>query len=136
MPKTNPRHNSVPTNKVTDASPERRTRLRFPLDMDLQFQISRNGKSISGRGQVVNISSKALAFRTEGPICPDMRLRVFVAWPVRLDECKLRLVFEGVVLRARDGLVVVTIERPQFRTAGRDTGAARQEIGVVARASV
>ena len=43
----------------------------------------------------MNISSKALAFRTEGPICPDMRLRVFVAWPVKLDECKLRLVFEG-----------------------------------------
>ena len=99
-----------------------------------EFQISRNGKSISGRGQVVNISSKALAFRTEGPICPDMRLRVFVAWPVRLDECKLRLVFEGVVLRARDGLVVATIERPQFRTAGSDTGAARQEKGVVASA--
>jgi hypothetical protein len=61
-----------------------------------------------------------------------MRLRVFVAWPVRLDECKLRLVFDGVALRARDGLVVVTIERPQFRTAGRDTGAAR--MGVVASA--
>jgi hypothetical protein len=71
MPKGNPRHNSVPTNKVTDVNPDCRTRLRFPLDMDLQFQISRNGKSISGRGQVVNISSKALAFRTEGPICPD-----------------------------------------------------------------
>ena len=99
------------------ANPDRRTRLRFPLDMDLRFQVSRHGKSISGRGQVVNISSKALAFRTEGPLYPGMRLSVSVAWPAKLDECKLRFVFVGVVLRASDGLVVATIERPQFRTS-------------------
>jgi hypothetical protein len=33
----------------------------------------------------------------------------------------LRLAFDGEVLRVRDGLVVVTIERPEFRTAGKST---------------
>jgi len=116
MPKRNLGHTSVPTNKVTSANPDRRTRLRFPLDMDLRFEVSRYGKSISGKGQVVNISSRALAFRTEGVLYPRMRLRASVAWPAELDECKLRFVFEGVILRASDGLVVATIERPQFRT--------------------
>ena len=107
----------MPTNKITSDNPDRRTRLRFPLDMDLRFQVSRYGKSMSGTGQVVNISSKALAFRTGGPLHPGMRLSVSVAWPAKLKECKLRLAFEGVVLRTRDGLVVATIERPQFRTS-------------------
>jgi hypothetical protein len=117
MPKRNPGHTSVPTNKVTNANPDRRTRLRFPLDMDLRFQVSRYGKLMSGTGQVVNISSKALAFRTGGPLHPGTRLSVSVAWPAKLDECKLRFVFVGVVLRASDGLVVATIERPQLRTS-------------------
>ena len=117
MSKRNLGHTPVPINKVTGANPDRRTRLRFPLDMDLRFQVSRYGKSMSGTGQVVNISSKALAFCTEGLLQPGMRLRVSVAWPAKLNECKLRLAFKGVVLRASDGLVVATIERPQFRTS-------------------
>ena len=122
MPKRNLGHTSVPTNKITSANPDRRTRLRFPLDMDLRFQVSRYGKSMSGTGQVVNISSKALAFRTGGLLQPGMRLSVSVAWPAKLNECKLRLAFEGVVLRARDGLVVATVERPQFRTSREGSG--------------
>ena len=115
-------HTSVPTNKVTDPNPDRRTRLRFPLDMDLRYQVSWHATSMSGTGQVVNISSKALAFRTGAPLHPGMRLSVSVAWPTKLDECKLRFVFEGVVLRASDGLVVATIERPQFRTSREGRG--------------
>ena len=117
MLKRNLTHTSVPANKVTDANPERRTCLRFPVDMDLRFQSSWRRKSISGEGQVVNISSKGLAFRAEGPLYPGMRLRVSVAWPAKLDKCRLRFVFVGVVLRASDGLVVATIERPQLRTS-------------------
>jgi hypothetical protein len=44
----------------------------------------------------------------------------------------LRLGFEGVVLRTHGSLVVVTIERPEFRTAGKITPAARQEIAAMA----
>jgi hypothetical protein len=44
----------------------------------------------------------------------------------------LRLVFEGIVLRTDGRLVVVTIERPDFRTAGKSTDAAREEIAAMA----
>ena len=90
----------MPTKKVTDANPDRGNRLRFPLDMDLRCQVSRYGKLISGQGQVVNISIKALAFRTAGLLHPGMRLSVSVAWPAELDECKLQLVFEGGHVRS------------------------------------
>ena len=52
--------------------------------MDLRFEISMYGKSISGKGQVANTSSKALAFRTAGPLYPGMRISVSVAWPAKL----------------------------------------------------
>ena len=103
--------------ETDSANPDRRSHLRFSLDADLRFQASWRGKPISGEGQVLNISSKALAFRTGGPLYPGMRLKASVAWPARLDQCKLRLVFVGVVLRASAGLVVASIERPQFRTS-------------------
>ena len=104
------------------ANPDRRTHLRFSLDADLRFQASWRGKPISGEGPVVNISSKALVFRTGEPLYPGMRLKVSVAWPAKLDKCRLRFVFVGVVLRASDGLVVASIERPQFRTSREGRG--------------
>src|SRR5262249_49108134 len=111
-----------PTNPITGAIPERRRHLRFELEAELDYQVS-GIRNIRGTGQVLNISSRGVAFRTEGrwPMRPSMRLKVSMAWPVLLDGCSLRLVFEGVVLRAHDGRVVVTIERPQFHVAGKST---------------
>ena len=44
----------------------------------------------------------------------------------------LRLAFEGVVLRVHGDLAVVTIDRPEFRTAGKTTADSREEIAAVA----
>jgi hypothetical protein len=57
-----------------------------------------------------------------------------MAWPATLDYCKLRLVFEGVVLRVNGDLVIVTIMGPEFRTAGRSTSVGREELATVAGA--
>ena len=109
-------HTAGGTTEINSANPDRRTHLRFPVDADLRYRVS--GQKIRGTGQVENISSNALAFRTEGLLQPGMLLSLSVAWPAKLDECKkLRFVFEGVVLRAGDGLVVTTIERPQFQSS-------------------
>ena len=81
-----------------------------------------------------DIGSRGLAFRADGPVEPGWRLSVSMAWPARLDnQCMLRLGFEGVVIRTHGSLVVITIERPEFRTAGKITPAAREEIAAMAR---
>ena len=124
----------MPTSAITLSTTDRRRRLRFPLDTDLRYQLAghRSTCAVSGTGRVENISSRGLAFRPDGPLEPGLRLNVSMAWPAKLDECMLRLAFEGVVLAVRGGLVVVTIERPNFRTAGRSTAAAREEIAETA----
>jgi hypothetical protein len=125
----------LPTDQSTLANKDRRKRLRFPLDTELRYQVCGRGRGTSGRGtgQVRDIGSKGLAFSADGPIEPGWRLSVSMAWPARLDhQCILRLGFEGVVLRTQGSLVVLTIERPEFRTAGKITAAAREEIAAVA----
>ena len=109
---------------------DRRRRLRFPLDTELRY--SRRGGAGTRAGQVVDIGSRGLAFRTDGPLEVGWRLSVSVAWPAKLDACMLRLAFEGVVLRVHGSLAVVTIDHPEFRTAGKCTAAAREEIGAMA----
>ena len=125
----------MPTDQSTLADKERRKRMRFPLDTELRYQVCGRGYGVSrrGTGQVRDIGSRGLAFRADGPIEPGWRLSISMAWPARLDnQCMLRLGFEGVVLRTHGNLVVLTIERPEFRTAGRITPAARQEVADMA----
>jgi hypothetical protein len=114
---------------------ERRKRLRFPLNTELRYQVCGRSRGNSGRGtgQVRDIGSRGLAFHADGPIEPGWRISISMAWPARLDNhCILRLGFEGVVLRTHGSLVVLTIERPEFRTAGKITPAAREEIAAMA----
>jgi hypothetical protein len=126
----------LPTPENAAAIHERRKHLRFPMETELRYQIVRRGpgKLVGGTGPVENISSRGLAFRADRPLQSGMRLRVSMAWPAKLDECKLQLVFEGVVLRADGGLVIVSIKHSEFRTAGKSTPAAREEMSTVAGA--
>lgn len=114
---------------------DRRGRLRFPLAIELKYQINRRGGApkIRGTGTVENIGSRGLAFRADGSIERGVRLSISMAWPAKLDDhCLLRLTFDGIVLRTHGDLVVVTIEHPEFRTAGKGALVAHEELGAVA----
>ena len=90
--------------------------------------------NITVLGQVQDISSRGIAFDADTPLSAGLRLRVSMDWPAKLDHCLLRLTFEGTVRRTHGNLTVVSIERPAFRTAGRNTAGAREEIGALALA--
>src|SRR5450631_4314100 len=93
--------NALSIHEITLDNRDRKSRLRFPLNTELRYQISGRGHGdpIKGTGEVQNISSKGLVFRTDLPLEPGLRLRASMTWPAKLDsECRLRLVFEGVVL--------------------------------------
>ena len=100
---------------------ERRTRQRFPLNLELRFTASMGGgQPIQGRGEVVNISSNGVAFRTETPLIPGLSIEASVEWPVALNgDCALRVVMEGRVLRVENGVSAMNVGRHEFRTGGR-----------------
>jgi hypothetical protein len=112
----------LPTNQNPVTTGDRRRRRRFPLVLELRFQFSeldqRNPTQFTGK--VENISSSGLAFRTDEPPEPGSHLVVSIAWPAKRDDSRLRLVLDGIVLRASGGLVVVTILRPEFRFARKE----------------
>jgi hypothetical protein len=111
----------VARNQGTSKEKERRRRLRFPLNVELRYVAIGKGTAVNGTGRVQDISSSAMAFHSDKTLHLRLRLRISMAWPAKLgNETKLRLVFEGVVLRTVGTLVVVTISRPHFRTAGRE----------------
>jgi hypothetical protein len=124
--------NDLPPPEIVKAVADRRKRFRFQMDAELRYQIcggDTDGQR-RGTGKVENISSKALAFRSDGPpIERGMRLSISLAWPAKIDQAMLRLAFDGTVLRTRGNLVVLTIEHPEFRTAGKSTAPTPEEIG-------
>lgn len=100
---------------------ERRTRQRFPLNLELRFTASKGGRSpIQGRGEVVNISSTGVAFRTETALTPNQSIDASMEWPAVLNgDCVLRVTMEGRVVRVENGLAVMSVGKYEFRTGGR-----------------
>ncbi|MGC8793706.1 MAG: PilZ domain-containing protein [Bryobacteraceae bacterium] len=114
-----------PAGGVTRRRLERRAATRFPIQQEVRFKLfHRNGLAI-GLGKTVNMSSRGLLIETEHPLAPGDRLEVSVNWPVRLDnQCPLKLVATGRVVRAQPGKAAILIERYEFRTQGSGTLAA------------
>lgn len=98
---------------------ERRAAKRFPLEQEVRFKLFNRGGLDIGLGKTVNMSSRGLLIRTDHPLAPGDRLEVSVSWPVRLNnECPLKLVATGRVVRTQPGQAAILIERYEFRTQG------------------
>jgi hypothetical protein len=98
---------------------DRRRRRRYPVALTLRWHLVRG--QLSGTGSTLDMTSRALAFRTGG-VAPRMGsyLEVSLVWPVLLnDTCPLRLMLWGSVLRSEPGRTVILVERHAFRIAGR-----------------
>jgi hypothetical protein len=110
------------------------------LNLELRFTASKGSRQpIQGRGVVVNISSRGVAFRTDTALAPDLNIDASIEWPVTLNgDCVLRVTVEGRMLRVQDGLSVMRVDRYEFRTGGRvgtpaasDLEALKQRIGTL-----
>ena len=114
---------------------ERRNRRRFPLNLPVRFSVSGRGqKEAQGNGEVVNISSQGVAFRTEAALEAGLGVRASITWPVALGgECLLQLSIEGKILRHDGDLAVVEVRKHEFRTSGRIGTPGRVEANVLAR---
>ena len=117
---------------------ERRARQRFPLNLEIRFTAGKGPRQqIQGRGEVVNISSRGVAFRTGTVLTPDLSIEASIEWPVTLNgDCVLRVTVEGRTIRVENGLSVMRVDRYEFRTGGRvgapvasDLDALKRQIG-------
>jgi hypothetical protein len=102
------------------AKSDRRSSDRFPIEREVRYRaLAKRSGEESGVGTTVNMSSSGVLFTTEQEILPGRRLEVAVSWPAQLNnQCPLKLVARGKVVRAEPGRAALEIQQYEFRTAG------------------
>lgn len=100
---------------------ERRHKMRFPMVRDLRFRLLENDRIVaSGFGTTTNMSSGGVAFTSDLNLPNGSWVELSISWPALLDEeCPMRLIVFGRVLRGAEDMKVCTIEKWEFRTQSR-----------------
>ena len=105
-------------NTVAKIDYDRRASERFPMERDVKYKMAgRKGACMEGAGTTVNMSSRGVLFTVEGEIALGRKIELSISWPAQLNEnCALRFVAEGRVVRCEDNTAAVEIGRYEFRT--------------------
>jgi hypothetical protein len=102
------------------SSVERRSKLRFPLELRVHYHTVGRGEPFIGMGFVVNMSSSGLFVAGEHEAIAARRIKLTVEWPVLLDgQIPLQLVIDGKVVRCEASGFAVELHEHQFRTCKR-----------------
>ena len=99
---------------------ERRSKLRFPVELRVRYQALGKRLHVAGFGRVVNISSGGLLIASGDKIAKGARMELSVEWPSLLDgHIRLRLVAVGRVVRQENTAFAIAFIKYQFHTAKR-----------------
>ncbi len=102
-----------------DIPVERRRSIRFPLERTAQIRIFGRRAEEVFMGRTINISSSGILFTVDREVQPGRRAEIAVSWPVRLDNnCPLKLVARGRIVRTEPGKAALQIQQYEFRTMG------------------
>jgi PilZ domain len=99
---------------------ERRSKVRFPLEMKVRYRSLAQHCSAAGAGLVVNISRSGVLVSGEHEIITGVRVELNIEWPSLLDgRVPLKVVTVGKVVRCEPSRFAVVLARYQFRTTKR-----------------
>ena len=98
---------------------ELRTHRRYPIALALQYRWNRGSKhSQFGSGTTINISSGGVLFHSGELLPVTCPIELALSWPISLEDCNLKLVLRGRVVRSVSQTTAVRIVQYEFRTAG------------------
>ncbi len=97
---------------------ERRSRTRYPVELNVRYRALNGGRALAGFGRTLNISSHGLLIASEQRFVHDgSRLQVHLEWPTLLHGITpLQLIAQCRVIRCQSAGFAVRLERYQFRT--------------------
>ena len=96
---------------------ERRSKIRYPIELEVRFLTPSTGPGVYGIGRTVNISTSGLLISSACVVEEDTRIHVMVQWPWALDgRVPLQLVGGGVVVRSDSSTFAVAVDSYQLRT--------------------
>jgi len=99
-------------------SGDRRSRRRYSIHLPLHFAvIGKRRFASAGTGNVLNLSSKGIAFTSDETFSRGTLMELSISWPIRLyGKTPIKLVVEGRVVRSDGQVTAVAILRHEFRT--------------------
>ena len=103
---------------------DRRHSDRFPIEREVRYRVlSKRSVEESGDGKTVNISSSGVLFTVDQVLLPGRRLELSISWPAQLNnQCALKLVARGRIVRFEAGRAAMEIQQYEFRTQSSQGG--------------
>ena len=99
---------------------ERRSKVRYPLELNVRYQTLEVTAPVAGAGQTLNMSSGGLLMTCQTALSEGTRVKATVEWPSLLNgNTPLQLVTVGVVVRNSESSFAIAFENYQFRTMSR-----------------
>ena len=97
---------------------DRRSKRRFAIRREMRYKLLRDQTVVEvGQGETIDIGSGGIAFTTESDAPAESYVELSISWPVLLDEnCAMRLIIFGRVVRSESGRSACTIDKYEFRT--------------------
>ena len=96
--------------------PERRSRIRFPIELGARYTIV-GRQEIEVTGRTVNISSHGVLMTSTPELPPGTLIGVVIEWPILLGSVHpLALHIHGTVVRSDHGLIAVRFSIYELRT--------------------
>lgn len=113
-----PVKNSEPTAFSNHFFVERRSKIRFPLELRVTYRTLGQGVPCAGEGWVVNMNRVGALVSSQHEIGVGTRMELSIEWPSLLyGRVPLRFVTVGTVVRCDASNFAVALARYQFRTA-------------------
>jgi hypothetical protein len=113
-----PVKNSQPNVSSHFLSVERRSKVRFPLELRVSYRTLGRGPHHAGEGWVVNMNRGGVLVSSQHEIGVGERMELNIEWPSLLyGRVPLRFVTVGKVVRCDASSFAVTLVRYEFRTA-------------------
>ena len=120
MPQTQVKHTHDHDISRTMFSLERRSKVRFPLELPVSYRTLERGSPCAGEGWVVNMSRDGILVSSPQEIGVGAGVELSIEWPSLLyGRVPLRFVTVGEVVRCDASSFAVILDRYQFRTAKR-----------------
>ena len=99
---------------------ERRSKVRFPLELRVSYRTLGRGSASVGKGLVVNMNRGGVLVSGQHEVAIGRRIELSIEWPSLLHgRVPLTFVSVGEVVRCDASSFAVTLARYQFRTAKR-----------------
>ena len=97
---------------------ERRSRVRFPIELRVRYRTLGRGVPCAGEGWVVNMNRDGVLVSSPQEVSLGARMELSIEWPSLLHgRIPLRFVTVGTVVRRDASNFALTLARYHFRTA-------------------